>query len=79
MDASRATVVDDRLPLIYRLQNGIAAVCERYGGEYAPLWQALLLGIRRDLDPTLIEELKETGLSLPCTKRPRNASIRSRR
>lgn len=62
-DASRVSIIGTRLPIIYRVQNGIAAACERYGGEYAALWQALLLGIRRDLDPTLIEELKETGLS----------------
>lgn len=56
-------VTGDRPPWIYRMRNGIAGMIERYHGSDAPLVKALMLGLRRELDPTLMEDLKQTGLS----------------
>lgn len=60
---SSPTVVDERLPFIYQVRNRILKSAERFGGDNAPLMKALLIGMRRDLDPELVESLRHTGLS----------------
>ncbi len=37
--------------------------CDRLATHDASLWKGLLLGFRRDIDPTLMEELRQTGLT----------------
>ncbi len=48
---------------IHRIRNGIIRISDRYGGQNAPLLRALLLGIRRDIDPELVDNLRSAGLS----------------
>jgi len=49
--------------LIFRIRNSIASSIDRYISSEASLIKALLLGIRRELDPSLVEALRTTGLS----------------
>jgi len=38
-------------------------LCDSLGRWDAPLWKGLLFGFRRDIDPTMTEELRVTGLT----------------
>ncbi len=56
-------IISNHQSPIYRARNQIIRITEQYGGQHAPLLRALLLGIRRDVDPDLVENLRMTGLS----------------
>lgn len=57
------TITDRNLPLIYKVRNNLSDRIERFHKNNSPLIKALLLGIRRDIDPELKENLQATGLS----------------
>ncbi|NQT34704.1 DNA internalization-related competence protein ComEC/Rec2 [bacterium] len=56
-------IVDKRKNPVYIVRNHIIETARKYGGDNAPLLIALLTGIRRDVDPALTENLRNTGLS----------------
>ncbi len=45
------------------IRKWLADSCDRLALQDAPLWKGLLLGFRRDLDPSLMEQLRVTGLT----------------
>ncbi|NQU04660.1 MAG: ComEC/Rec2 family competence protein [Calditrichaeota bacterium] len=57
------TIIDRNLPLIYKVRNNLSDRIERFHKNNSPLIKALLLGIRRDIEPELKENLRVTGLS----------------
>ncbi|MDP8227867.1 MAG: ComEC/Rec2 family competence protein [Candidatus Electryoneaceae bacterium] len=61
--AGKCTVTNEPIPYIYRLRNWISTTVEYHNKSNAPLLRALLLGIRRDLDPVMTENLRRAGLS----------------
>ncbi|MDP8241292.1 MAG: DNA internalization-related competence protein ComEC/Rec2 [Candidatus Hatepunaea meridiana] len=56
-------ILSRRQSLVYLVREKIIRTTEEYFGENAPLLRALLLGIRRDVDPELVDDLRVTGLS----------------
>ena len=60
---NRISVGTKRPSPVYALRNEISRRADDFWGKNAPLLKALLLGIRRDVDPGLVEDLRITGLS----------------
>ncbi len=61
--SSSVEVIDTSLSWIYRARTGIASEIKHYFKNDAPFITALMLGIRRDIDEDMLENLRKAGLS----------------
>ena len=63
VDLQDINITENSTPFVYKVRSVISKKIDMYVGKDAPLIRALILGIRRDIDPELKTNLQNTGLA----------------